>query len=98
MEAEVFVKVGAWKNYEELEVSLSLPELLQTLDEARRQNHNLYRVIAGTAGADLGDYGEAAKEAKSVEDIYNEAMEEVSGVSAEVRELTDIGITFDEQL
>lgn len=68
------------------------------MDEHRRQRHDMHRVMVASTGADLGDYDEAKKESKSVEDIFNEAMEEVSGVNAETRELTDIGISFDDQL
>lgn len=54
LEAEVFL-LGIWKNYEELEGSLSLPELMLTLSQKRDLDYNEKRFLAGIQGIDLDE-------------------------------------------
>lgn len=52
LEAEVFL-VGIWKNYEELESSISMPELLKTLEVRRELDYTEKKFLAGIQGIDL---------------------------------------------
>jgi hypothetical protein len=54
LEAEVFL-LGIWKNYQELEESLSLPELMLTLSQKRDLDYNEKRFLAGIQGIDLDE-------------------------------------------
>jgi hypothetical protein len=52
LEAEVFL-LGIWKDYEELEVSLSMPELLATLSAKRDLDYQEKKFLAAIQGVDL---------------------------------------------
>lgn len=88
----MFTEVGAWKNYEELEESISLPELLKTIEAVRERTQNFARVVFASQGVNID---EESKQSKTVEDIHREAMEELYGRDVEFDE---IGIIYDDQL
>ena len=52
LEGEVFL-LGMWKNFEELEENISMPELLNILDSKRRSDHNEHKFFAAIQGIDL---------------------------------------------
>ncbi len=52
LEVEVFL-LGIWKNYDELEKSISMPELLKTLEIRRELDYNEKKFLAGIQGVDL---------------------------------------------
>jgi hypothetical protein len=52
LETEVFL-LGAWKNYEHLETSMSMPELLQTISMKRELDHMEKKFLAAMQGVDL---------------------------------------------
>lgn len=52
LESEVFL-VGIWKDYEDLETSLSLPELLATLNSKRDAEYSEKKFLAAIQGVDL---------------------------------------------
>lgn len=52
LEAEVFL-LGIWKDYEELETSLSMPELTTTLNAKREVDYREKRFLAAMQGVDL---------------------------------------------
>lgn len=52
LESEVFL-LGIWKDYEELETSLSMPELLITLNSKRDLDHQEKKFLAAIQGVDL---------------------------------------------
>jgi hypothetical protein len=52
LESEVFL-IGIWKDFEELEESLSMPELVAVLESSRKQQHNHHRFLAAIQGVDL---------------------------------------------
>jgi hypothetical protein len=52
LESELFL-LGIWKDYEELETSLSMPELLITLNTKRDLDHQEKKFLAALQGADL---------------------------------------------
>jgi hypothetical protein len=52
LEAEVFI-LGVWKDYQELERSMSMPELLATLEISRELDYSEKRFMAAIQGVDL---------------------------------------------
>lgn len=52
LEAEVFL-LGIWKDYEELEASLSMAELTETLNAKREADYNEKKFLAAMQGVDL---------------------------------------------
>jgi hypothetical protein len=52
LESEVFL-IGIWKDYEELEISLSMPELLATLSAKRDLDYQEKKFFAAIQGVDL---------------------------------------------
>lgn len=54
VEAEAFL-LGIWKDYEELEASMSLPELLATLEAKRDQDYADKKFMAALQGVDLDE-------------------------------------------
>jgi len=52
LESEVFL-LGIWKDYEELERSLSMPELVATLGSKRELDYNEKKFLAAIQGVDL---------------------------------------------
>lgn len=52
LEAEVF-SIGAWKNFEELEVSITMPELILILEKIRELDYNEKKFLAAMQGVDL---------------------------------------------
>ena len=52
LESEVFL-LGIWKDYEELELSLSMPELMSTLSSKRELDYAEKKFLAAIQGVDL---------------------------------------------
>lgn len=52
LESEVFL-LGIWKDYEELETSLSMPELLATISAKRELDYEEKKFLAAIQGVDL---------------------------------------------
>ena len=52
LEAEVFL-VGAWKDFEELELSLSMSELIAIIEKMRDLDYNEKKFLAAMQGVDL---------------------------------------------
>ena len=68
LEAEVFT-LGIWKNYEELETSLSIPELMQTLSSKRDLDYEEKKFLAAIQGVDLDKNNENGRGQKEWEDM-----------------------------
>jgi hypothetical protein len=68
LEAEVFT-LGIWKNYEELEASLSIPELMQTLSSKRDLDYEEKKFLAAIQGVDLDKNSESGRGQKEWEDM-----------------------------
>jgi hypothetical protein len=96
LEAEVFVKVGAWKNFDEMEENLCLAEL-DFLIKAIRHDQRETRVFAAALkGIDLDKYADNSVEEKRRE-IERRAAERQFGIEeVERQELALFGITFEE--
>ena len=52
LESEVFL-IGAWKNYEELELALSMPELISILEVKRELDYGDKKFAAAMQGVDI---------------------------------------------
>jgi translation initiation factor 1 (eIF-1/SUI1) len=52
LESEVF-QLGIWKDYQELELSLSMPELMATLNAKRQADYEHKKFLAAIQGVDL---------------------------------------------
>jgi hypothetical protein len=68
MESEVFL-LGAWKNYEELETSLSMTELISILSSKRELDYEEKRFLAAMQGVDLDKETNQSRGQKEWEDL-----------------------------
>lgn len=71
LESEVFL-LGIWKDYEELETSLSMPELSETLNAKREESFNERKFLAALKGIDIE--GGNAKEENPWEKLKNKVF------------------------
>lgn len=62
LESEVFM-LGIWKNYDEMESSISMPELVATLDSKRSQDYQDKKFMAAIQGVDLDGEKEKSQDA-----------------------------------
>lgn len=88
MEAEVFL-TGIWKNYDELEESLSMPELLATLEASRDAKWKDYRFHAAMQGVSLPD-SPASNEGRTFEEIKRDAMIRAQGGDPSTKDITNL--------
>jgi hypothetical protein len=68
LEAEVFI-LGIWKDYQELEESLSMPELMVTLSSKRELDYEEKKFLAAIQGVDLDGTTNPDKGQKEWEDM-----------------------------
>mgnify|MGYP000326896546 CR=1 FL=1 len=81
---EVFL-LGNWKNYNELEENLSMPELIQTLKSAQKKDTDNKRFLAAMQGVDL-DVDEDKKEGPTFEDVRRRAL----GIEADESDIVSL--------
>ena len=68
LESEVFL-LGIWKDYQELEKSLSMPELIATLEISRELDYTEKKFLAAIQGVDLDGQTNKNKGQKEWEDM-----------------------------
>jgi hypothetical protein len=68
IESEVFL-LGIWKDYRELEESLSMPELIATLSSRRELDYQEKKFLAAIQGVDLDAQSGESKGQKEWEDM-----------------------------
>ena len=68
LEAEVFL-LGIWKDYQELETSLSMPEIMATLEVLRELDYSEKKFLAAIQGVDLDGEKNENKGQKEWEDM-----------------------------
>ncbi len=68
LESEVFI-LGIWKDYQELEKSLSMPELLVTLESKRELDYQERKFLAAIQGIDLDSASGSERGQKEWEDM-----------------------------
>lgn len=84
--------LGHWKNFEELEENLSLPELTQVLDASRKAQKEQNTFLAAIQGIDL-DKGN--KTTPDFEEVKRRAQAKLAGVTEEEIDLAAIGIKIE---
>jgi hypothetical protein len=92
LESEVFL-LGAWKNYDDLELSLSMPELLTTISTRRELDHNEKKFLAAIQGVDIDkdkDKGEDAWQAMK-DRVFNKGKK-----SNDMEGLRHLGMGYEE--
>jgi hypothetical protein len=88
MVAEVFL-LGHWKDYDELESTLSMPELLATLDISRKVKYRDYKFHAAMQGVSLPDDGDTGSQ-RTFDDIKRDAMIRANGGDATIDDITNL--------
>lgn len=88
--------LGHWRNFEDLEESLTLEEVIVLLDSFREQRHDEKRFMAGLQGHDIGPYGAGATKDR-FEDVKRRAALRAGGVDPDKLELGSIGIAFENE-
>jgi hypothetical protein len=78
LESELFA-LGAWKNFEELETSISMPELMIILESVRELDYNEKKFLAAMQGVDL-DEASGTKEEDPWEAMKARVASQVSGI------------------
>jgi len=68
LEAEIFL-LGIWKDYQELEENLSMPELMATLSSIRELDHQEKKFLAAIQGIDLDAETSSNRGQKEWEDM-----------------------------
>lgn len=88
MVAEVFL-LGHWKDYDELESTLSMPELLLTLEAERKVKYRDYKFHAAMQGVTLPDENDTGKQS-TFEDIKRRAMIKANGGNPDIDDITNL--------
>lgn len=93
MEAKVFL-LGIFKNYDELEENLSMPELLATLEAHEKEKFKDRQFVAATQGVDLDD---PFAEGPSLDDIKKRVAAKTTGFSPDdaVAVKDEIGLGYE---
>lgn len=96
----LFVKLGIWKNYDELEESMSLPEIFETIEEVYEVDWQDKKFTASIQGIDIPD--KDTKSSKEVmENLVNKANAILSGAdpdnpaSVEAQKFRSMGIDYE---
>lgn len=98
VESELFV-LGIWKNFEEIEQNLTLPEIDAILKESRRAEFQRRKFAAALKGVDLPDENADGEYegAPTFEDIKRRAQGKLEGKSDEQIAFEEIGFAFEEE-
>lgn len=89
------MKVGAWKNFEEMEESISLVELDWMLKAIRKDTEDTRVFQAALKGIDLNKNSVGAIEEKRREIERRAAIKQQGFEAVERQELAEFGIDFD---
>lgn len=84
--------LGIWKSVEELENTISLPELTEILKAAAEREHNDRIFMAALKGIKLDDSDEKAL---SFEEVQRRADAQLAGVTTDELEFADIGLDYE---
>lgn len=78
LESEIFI-LGIWKNYDELESNVSMPELMAILESRRELDYNEKKFLAAMQGVDL-DEASGKKEEDPWEAMKARVASKISGI------------------
>lgn len=84
--------IGPWKNVEELEESLSLPELIAFLKADSEREYTRHKFMAALKGLNLD---ESQENQSSFEEVQRRAQARIAGVNEEEFDLADFGIDYE---
>lgn len=84
LESEAFL-LGIWKDYEELELSLSMPELSETLNAKREESYNEKKFLASIQGIDL-----EGNQSKAEEDPWERLKNKVFNKGGDPNDVTSL--------
>lgn len=82
--------LGHWKDYNELEETLSMPELLATLESSRKVKWRDYRFQAAMQGVTLPDDEAGGEKSKTFEEIRSRAAIRAAGGDPEVDDILNM--------
>ena len=83
--------IGAWLNYEQLEESLSLSELVELDKGVARRDWKLQRMIGASAGASLPeDPYDDEEEIMTSDKILDKALGRLSGIDDSYNDIADV--------
>jgi len=85
LEGELFL-LGHWKNYEDLEENLSMPELINTFKAIQKTEDEKRRFLASIQGVDLKGEDEETKKGPTFEDIRRKAL----GIKANAEDVVSL--------
>lgn len=85
--------MGKWKNFQEIEESLSLPELEHVVTAAREKEMRNNRFMAALKGVNLDEDTAVDK----VEEMKRRIEAERAGVSVEALDFMDMGIEVESE-
>ena len=93
LEAEVLL-LGIWKNIQDLEESLSLPELEVILAASREKEHREHKFLAALKGIDLDE--DANNEAKNkFEEVQRRVQAKLHGGNEKQLEMDIFGLDIE---
>ena len=84
LEGEVFL-LGHWKNYEELEENLSMPELISTLEAIKKKEHADRKFAASLKGVDIGEF-----ETKTGGSSFDDIRLRAAGINASANDVVSL--------
>lgn len=91
---------GPWRNFDELEDNLSIPELNAIIEAIHDREFRLMKFQAGLKGIDIGGSGSGSK----FEEIEQRAADRIAaenaklaGTELEAAELASIGMAFESE-
>lgn len=90
LEAEVFL-LGQWKNFDDLEESLSLPELNAIVGAKREQQYEQNKFAAALKGVDLDKSSGSESPEERFERIKRQAQAKAEGKSETEVEFSELG-------
>lgn len=94
LEAEAF-QLGNWRNFDDLEESLNLPELMLIIKKMREKDHRDKKFLAAMQGIDL-DKGQNSEVQKRIKEVEARAAARLTGDenALEKAEYADMGFEF----
>jgi hypothetical protein len=93
LESEALL-LGIWRNVEDLESALSLPELEAILSASREREHRQNKFLAALQGVDLDKHQQEESE-EAFDRIQRRAYAKLSGMSEEMIEHGEFGMDFE---
>lgn len=83
--------IGIWKNVDDLEENVSLPELIDILKADAEREHSQRKFAAALKGIDLDEGDEQA----TFEEVKRRAEARLAGKSEEELDFADLGIDYE---